>query len=136
MDFEKEFGVTADQLLDVMRAEVGPIEDPEVLRLAFIAKYEALSRFDRSALIMRLGRRVDEEKNRAPGALFSPSSGTLLAASVLFLALSGGTAYVVFATTWWIALKIIAGLLGFFWLAVAIAGFHRVVFRARKGRDL
>lgn len=136
MDFEKEFGVTADQMLDVMRAEVGPIEDPEVLRVAFLAKYEALNRFDWGALLMRLSRRVDEEKNRTPGARFSSPSGTLLAASVLMLALSGGTAYVVFATKWWIALKIVAGLLGLFWLAVATAGFRRVIFRITKGRDL
>jgi hypothetical protein len=122
---------------EILRDELGlvAIDDPDELRSAVAAKLAQLNPLERIAVKARIGRRIKEAEEMQPGASYSPPSGNLVFAAIIFLALTFLGGLLVFNTHLWLALKIVIGLLAVFWLLAAGAALRRVWYRRAHGCD-
>jgi hypothetical protein len=122
---------------EVLRQHFGLdyITDPEVLQSAIQAKLAAMNEVDRTLTLADVVTRVRELENMQPGDKYAPPTWTLVAACVFSLIVAAGGTFVIVRTDAWLIVKIVAGLLGLWFLVLACFMSARVVYRFANGRD-
>jgi hypothetical protein len=95
----------------------------------------SMNAIERAEINMRIGRKADEAKARAPGAMYSPQNHDLFVASMFFLVISTVMGYVIFNTNFSFVIKLIAGIFGIYMALLSWRGFARIMFRLSNHRD-
>ena len=111
------------------------IEDPDELKAEVARRMASMNPIERAEIKMRIGAKADEAEARRPGAKYSPSTQALCLASFFLLALSMGSAFIIFYTRSWLVFKTVAWILGILWLLMSGRGIARVICRLHKHRD-
>ena len=91
--------------------------------------------FERAKIQMRIGTKKQEYEGRILGTKYSPSNPILCLASIFFLVLGSGAGYAIFCTNLSLVIKVIAGILGIYWMLTSWRGFARIIFRISNSRD-
>ena len=122
---------------NIMREVFGlqGIQDPALLKKEVQRHMASMNAIERAEINMRIGRKADEAKERAPGAMYSPQNHDLFIASIFFLVISVVLGYVIFNTNLSFVIKLIAGILGIYMALLSWRGFARIMFRLSNHRD-
>jgi hypothetical protein len=122
---------------NIMREVFGlqGIQDPALLKKEVQRHMASMNAIERAEINMRIGRKADEAKARAPGAMYSPQNHDLFIASIFFLVISVVLGYVIFNTNLSFVIKLIAGILGIYMALLSWRGFARIMFRLSNHRD-
>ena len=126
------------QEFEIVKQKLGlqHIQNPEALRVAVDQKLASMNAADRLALTMRIGRKATEAEAMAPGAEYSPSTGSLIGTALVFALLAAGAVLLILGTEMLGILKIVVAVLAIFWFIAGWRAIARVIYRSANGRDM
>ena len=111
------------------------IENPDERREAARIKYESMSKIQQLDFDTRLGMKLAEADAKNPGDKYALPNWTLVVTILFFCFLSVSALFFVVTTHVWIALKIVAGVLGVVWFFTAVRGMARIIYRLANNKD-
>ena len=112
------------------------ISDPVQLRAEIDKRFSNMNAFDRAAVQMEIGRRMTELVAQRSGDKYTPPTWSLTIAAGTFGVLAAAATWAAFATSLWLVVKIVLGILAALLLIAAWRSIARVLFRLANGRDM